>query len=154
MNANEIFEMTLNELTVKQFVVVMFTILICTALAVIIFFTIFEILQLIVDFVFFCFRKTKRLGGWWFKRDVCRYMGRLKHQTIKAPTEKAYYLYYNRLIGAAEVLNEYGIIDDKLYLKFAVVPSYADLNPNYYMKGSATDETGTAEERTEVDQDQ
>lgn len=105
----------------------MFTILTCTALAVIIFFTLFEILQLIVDFVFFCFRKTKRLGGWWFKRDVCRYIGRLKHQTIKAPTEKAYYLYYNRLIGACDALFYSGLIDSKLWLKFSVIPSYSDL---------------------------
>ena len=127
MNANEIMGMTLNELTVLQFIAVMAGVLISAIFVVIIFFTLFDILKLLFDLVCYLVCKDKRLGGWWFKRDVCGYIGRLKHQTMKAPTEKAYYLYYNRLIGAIEVLLQFGIIDTKLFLKFSVVPSYEQL---------------------------
>lgn len=137
MNVNEIFEMNLSELTFEQFAVAMFFCFLCAALVIIFLISLFELLKLIVDLGFYLFCKDKRLGGWWFKRDLCRYIGSLKHQTIKAPTEKAYYLYYNRLIGAVEALSEFGLIDNDLYLKFAAkgIPSYYDLHPEEYLEG-------------------
>lgn len=127
MTANEIMGMTLSELTVVEFITVMAVILISAIFVVILFFALLDVLNLLFDLVCYLVCKDKHLGGWWFKRDVCGYIGRLKHQTIKAPTEKAYYLYYNRLIGAIDVLLQFGIIDTKLWLKFSAVPSYEQL---------------------------
>lgn len=123
----ELMEMTLNELTVGQFISVILGVLIAVVFVVIIFFAFLGILDILVDFVFNLVCKDKRLGGWWFKRDLCQYIGRLKQQTIKAPTEKAYYLYYNRLAGAVEAFCKFGIINNNLALKFISVPSYEDL---------------------------
>lgn len=150
MNVNEIFEMNLSELTFEQFAVAMVFFFLCAALVIILVSAICELLKLIVDLGFYLFGKNKRLGGWWFKRDLCRYIGSLKHQTIKASTEKAYYLYYNRLIGAVEALFYVGLIDNDLYLKFAAkgIPSYYDLK-----KERAADENKPTEERPEVDTD-
>lgn len=151
INVNEIMEMNLSELTLEQFVSVAFTLLVCTAFAVIVFIMILQIIGMLIDLVFYLVCKDKRHGGWWFKRDLCRYIGALKHQTIKAPTEKAYYLYYNRLLGAAEALFDFGLIDGKLFLKFAVkgIPSYYDLK-----KERDLSETKPTKERAEVDTDQ
>lgn len=178
MNFNEIFKMNLSELTLEQFVIVFFILLVFTVVAVIIFLMFFQILSLLVDLICYLVCKNKRLGGWWFKRDLCRYIGSLKHQTIKAPTEKAYYLYYNRLIGAADSLRRFGFIDNELFLKFTAVPSYLDLNhekphngvklfsgepgsgmschcimPNNFEKESEINENKSTEERAEVDTD-
>lgn len=151
INVDEIMEMTLNELTLEQFVFVALTLLVCTALAVIIFIMILQIIGMLIDLVFYLVCKDKRHGGWWFKRDLCRYIGALKHQTINAPSEKAYYLYYNRLLGAAEALFNFGLIDGKLFLKFAVkgIPSYYDLK-----KEREADENKSTKERPEIDTDQ
>lgn len=123
----------------------------CAALVIIFVSALCELLKLIVDLGFYLLGKNKRLGGWWFKRDLCGYIGRLKHQTIKAPTEKAYYLYYNRLIGAAEALLAFGLIDRKLFLKFTAkgIPSYYDLK-----KDRESNENRTTEERSKVHTDQ
>lgn len=130
MNVNEIFEMNLSELTFEQFAVAMVFCFLCAALIII-------IVSAFDDLGFYLFGKNKRLGGWWFKRDLYRYIGSLKHQTIKAPTEQAYHLYYNRLIGAVEALSAFGLIDNDLYLKFAAkgIPSYYDLHPEEYLEG-------------------
>ncbi len=120
INVDEIMKMTINELTLEQFVFVAFTLLVCTALAVIVFIMILQIIGMLIDLVFYLVCKDKRHGGWWFKRDLCRYIGALKHQTINAPSEKAYYLYYNRLIGAVEALFRFGLIDNELYLLLKV----------------------------------
>lgn len=127
MNTNELMKMTLNELTVEQFIAVILGVLIAVVFVVIIFFALLGIFEILFDFVFYLVFKDKRLGGWWFKRDLCAYIGRLKHQTIKAPTEKAYYLYYNRLVGAVEAFLKFGLINNNLSLKFLAVPSYDDL---------------------------
>lgn len=127
MNINEFMKMILSDLTVEQFIAVVSGVLISAIFVVIVFFMICGILKLLVDLVCFLLFKDKRLGGWWYKRSVCAYIGRLKNQVIKAPNEKAYYLYYNRLIGAVEALLEFGIIDTRLCLKFTAVPSYAFL---------------------------
>jgi len=150
INVDEIMKMTLNELTLEQFVFVALILLVCTALAVIIFIMILQIIGMLIDLVFYLVCKNKRHGGWWFKRDLCRYIGRLKHQTIKAPTEKAYYLYYNRLIGAVEALFYARLIDNDLYLKLAAkgIPSYYDLK-----KECKADENKPTEKRSEVDTD-
>lgn len=124
MNANEFLSMTLNELTVEQIIVAIGVALISVIFVVAIVFSLFTILKLLIDLICFRLFKDKRLGGWWFKRSVCAYIGRLKKQVIKAPNEKAYYLYYNRLIGASEALLEFGIIDVRLWLKFTAVPNY------------------------------
>lgn len=124
MNTNEFMKMILSDLTVEQFIAVVSGVLISSIFVVIIFFAICGILKLLVDLVCFLLFKDKRLGGWWYKRSVCSYIGRLKKQVIKSPNEKAYYLYYNRLIGAVEALLEFGIIDTRLWLKFTAVPSY------------------------------
>lgn len=74
----------------------------------------------------------------------------MKHQTINAPSEKAYYLYYNRLIGAVEALFRFGLIDNELYLKLAAkgISSYYDLK-----KEREADENESTKERSEVDTD-
>lgn len=151
INVNEIMEMNLSELTLEQFVSVAFTLLVCTAFAVIVFIMILQIIGMLIDLVFYLVCKDKRHGGWWFKRDLCRYIGALKHQTINAPSEKAYYLYYNRLVGAVEALFYSGLIDNKLYLKLAAkgIPSYYDLK-----KEREANETKPTKERPEVDTDQ
>lgn len=129
INVDEIMKMTLSDLTFEQFAVMAFTLLVCSALAVIIFIIILQLIGLLIDLVFYLVCKDKRHGCWWFKRDLCRYIGSLKRQTINAPTEQAYYLYYNRLAGAVEALSYFGLADTKLYLKFIAkgVPSYYDL---------------------------
>lgn len=150
INVDEIMKMTLNELTLEQFVFVAFTLLVCTALAVIVFIMILQIIGMLIGLVFYLVCKDKRHGGWWFKRDLCRYIGSLKHQTINAPSEKAYYLYYNRLIGAVEALFRFGLIDNELYLKLAAkgISSYYDLK-----KEREADENESTKERSEVDTD-
>lgn len=127
MNNNELMEMTLNELTVEQFISVILGVLIAVVFTVIIFFAFLGVLNILVDFILYLLCKDKRLGGWFFKRDLCQYIGRLKYQTIQAPTEKAYYLYYNRLVGAVEAFLKFGLINNNLALKFLAVPSYDDL---------------------------
>lgn len=128
MNTSELMKMTLNELTVEQFIAVILGVLIAVVFTVIIFFALFGIFKILVDFVFYLVCKDKRLGGWFFKRDFCQYIGSLKRQTTQAPTEKAYYLYYNRLVGAVEAFLKFGLINNNLALKFIAVPSYEDLN--------------------------
>lgn len=124
MNANEIMGMSLNDLTVEHFIIIMGVTLISAVFAVVILLSLLSVLKLLIDLVCFLLFKDKRLGGWWFKRSVCSYIGRLKKQVINSPTEKAYYLYYNRLIGAVEALEAFGIIDSRLWLKFTAVPKY------------------------------
>ena len=151
MNADEIMKMTLNELTLEQFVFVALTLLVCTALAVIIFIMILQIIGMLIDLVFYLVCKDKRHGGWWFKRDLCRYIGALKHQTVNSPSEKAYYLYYNRLVGAVEALFRFGLIDNELYLKLAAkgIPSYYNLK-----KEREADENESTKECPEIHTDQ
>lgn len=151
INVDEIMKMTLSELTLEQFVLVALTLLVCTALAIIIFIIILQIMGMLIDLVFYLVCKDKRHGGWWFKRDLCRYIGALKHQTIKAPTEQAYYLYYNRLVGAVEALFRFGLVDNELYLKLAAkgIPSYYDLK-----KERAANENESTKERAEIYPDQ
>lgn len=129
INVDEIMKMTLSELTFEQFVVIAFALLVGALIAVIIFIMILQLIGLLIDLVFYLVCKDKRHGGWWFKRDLCRYIGALKHQIINAPSEKAYYLYYNRLAGAVEALSYCGLVDSKLFLKFVAkgIPSYYDL---------------------------
>ncbi len=115
INVDEIMKMTLSELTFEQFVVIAFALLVGALIAVIIFIMILQLIGLLIDLVFYLVCKDKRHGGWWFKRDLCRYIGALKHQIINAPSEKAYYLYYNRLAGAVEALSYCGLVDSKLF---------------------------------------
>ncbi len=150
INVDEIMEMTLSDLTLEQFVFLALTLLICTAFAVIVFIMILQIIGMLIDLVFYLVCKDKRHGGWWFKRDLCRYIGALKHQTIKASSEKAYYLYYNRLVGAVEALFRFGLINNDLYLKLAAkgIPSYYDLK-----KERESDENKSTKECPEIDTD-
>lgn len=136
INVDEIMKMTLSELTFEQFVVIAFALLVGALIAVIIFIMILQLIGLLIDLVFYLVCKDKRHGGWWFKRDLCRYIGSLKRQTINAPTEQAYYLYYNRLAGAVEALSYCGLADSKLFLKFVAkgIPSY------YYLKNKRKQE--------------
>lgn len=127
MNFYQFLDIPLSDLTLEQFFIVAFILLVCVAFTVLIFLEIYEILSLLFDLICYLLCKDKRLGGWFFKRNLCRYIGALKHQTIKAPTEKAYYLYYNRLVGAVEALSNFGLIDSKLFLKFISIPSYEEL---------------------------
>ena len=64
MNADEIMKMTLNELTLEQFVFVALTLLVCTAFAVIIFIMILQIIGMLIDLVFYLVCKDKRPGRW------------------------------------------------------------------------------------------
>ena len=74
INVNEIFEMNLSELTFEQFAIAMIFCILCAALGIIFVSALCELLKLIVDLGFYLFGKNKRLGGWWFKRDLCAYI--------------------------------------------------------------------------------
>lgn len=137
MNFDEILKMNLSELTFEEFFVSMAFCFFCILLVIIFVISFCKLLELIVDLGFYLFGKNKRLGGWWFKRDLCRYIGCLKYAVKHASSEQSYNLYYNRLIGAVEALFYAKVIDNNLYLKFAAkgIPSYYDLRPEEYLEG-------------------
>ena len=128
MNVNEIMEMPFSELTFQQFVTVFFTLLVCTAFVVIIFFTVCEILKILVDFVFYLVCRDKRNGGYWFNLRLCRYIASLRKKVIHSNNDKAFYLYYNRLIGAVNFGLEMGFYSNERASKFLDVRCKYDYN--------------------------
>lgn len=146
MEVIEMSEMLLGDLTVNQYIG-----LICTIIGVlgglfIIAYTIYHLVSLILDYVIYCFRKDKYKSRNFAVMRACRHIASLRKQVKYAPTEKAYVLYYNQLIGAVHFAREMGYIGERNVLRIVDIPR------NYENKERETDETGTTKEHTEINQ--
>ena len=144
----EMSEMLLGELTVNQYIG-----LICTIIGVlgglfIIAYTIYHLVNLILDYVIYCFRKDKYKSLNFAAMRAYRQIAVLRKQVKNAPSERVYYMFYNRLIGAVQFAREMGYIGERNVLKLIDIPF------NYGYKEIEADErvsqTYPQEERSEV----
>ncbi len=100
----------LSDMTVEQFQSLMGTLVgFCIVLFLLIF-VICYLAKYLIDFIMFLFRKDKYKEPDYIRLKGFSLICRLRKQAENAPTEKAYFLYYNRLLGALLVLTELGII--------------------------------------------
>ncbi len=70
----------------------------------------YYIVKFILNILVFLFRKDKYKEPDYIRLKGFRLICRLRKQAENAPTEKAYFLYYNRLLGALLLMTELGII--------------------------------------------
>ena len=82
-----------------------------------------ELFKFILNLITYFIHKDKYNFDFPFYMRILRYIGRLRKQVMNAPTEKAYYLYYNQLIGAVHFGSEMGYFSDKNVLRFLDVKS-------------------------------
>ncbi len=66
--------------------------------------------KFVFDIIRFLFRKDKYKEPDYIRLKGFSLICRLRKQAENAPTEKAYFLYYNRLLGALLLMTELGII--------------------------------------------
>lgn len=115
----ELSEMLLGELTVEQYIVLIATF--CGVLFGLIFIALclFGLIKEIFAFIEYFFRKDKYKQRDFAKKEAYKYIAILKRQCLNAPTEYAFYLYYNRFIGAIDMASRLGLISccDKDFFK-------------------------------------
>ena len=122
MELIEMAEILLGELTVNQYIG-----LICSIFGVlgglfIIAYTLYHLVNLILDYVIYCFRKDKYKSLNFVVMRACRHIASLRKQVKHAPNEKAYVLYYNQLIGAVHFAREMGYIGERNVLRIVDIP--------------------------------
>ncbi len=108
------FTLKLSEITVTEFVALIATL----TLIIYIVWTIGQIIYIILDILYFFIRKDK----YHTRRDLLyiyalKDMARHRKQVRNAPTEKAFYLYYNRMIGAYESYVALGVFKGEVCTK-------------------------------------
>ena len=122
MEVIEMSEVLLEDLTVNQYIGLICTIFGVLGGLVIIAYTIYHLVSLILDYIIYCFRKDKYKSRNFAAMRAYRHIGRLRKQVKIASTEKAYYLYYNQLIGAVHFAREMGYISEKNVLRIVDIP--------------------------------
>lgn len=108
------FTLKLSEITVTEFV----ALIISLVFVIFMVYMIGQIIYIILDILFFLIRKDK----YHTRRDLLyiyalKDMAKHRKQVRNAPTEKAFYLYYNRMIGAYESYVALGIFKDDVCTK-------------------------------------
>ena len=128
MEVIEMSEMLLGELTVNQYIG-----LICTIFGVlgglfIIACTIYHLVNLILDYVIYCFRKDKYKSRNFAAMRAYRLIASLRKQVKYVPNEKAYVLFYNQLLGAVLFAREMGYIGERNVLRIVDIPRNYEKN--------------------------
>lgn len=115
----ELSEMLLGELTVEQYIVLIATF--CGVLFGLIFIAVclFGLIKEIFAFIEYFFREDKYKHRDFSRKEAYKYIAILKRQCLNAPTEYAFYFYYNRFIGAIDMASRVGLIScfDKNFFK-------------------------------------
>lgn len=102
------------DLTVTEFIGIVLSLL----FIIFMFYMMCQIICIILDILFFFIRKDKYRT----RRDLLyiyalKDMAKHRKQVRNAPTEKAFYLYYNRMIGAYESYVTLGVFKDDVCTK-------------------------------------
>lgn len=126
------FTLKLSEITVTEFFALIATLI----LIVYVVWTIGQIIYIILDILCFFIRKDK----YHTRRDLLyiyalKDMAKHRKQVRNAPTEKAFYLYYNRMVGAYESYVALGIF------KGDVCSKLLDVRGVYLWKQESEDNT-------------
>ena len=126
------FTLKLSEITVTEFVALIATLI----LIIYIVWTIGQIIYIVLDILCFFIRKDKYRT----RRDLLyiyalKDMAKHRKQVRNAPTEKAFYLYYNRMIGAYESYVALGVFKDDVCNKLL------DVRGVYVWKQESEDNT-------------
>ena len=122
MEIKELQEMFLGEMTGQQFITLLFACLFAVVLAFIIADIMFHILRVICALVVYLCRKDKYKQYDFAVVRAYRQIASLRKQVKYAPTEKAYVLYYNQLIGAVHFAREMGYISERNVLRIVDIP--------------------------------
>lgn len=80
--------------------------------------------KFLFDLISYAIRKDKYKISDLSGIHVSRYVHLLRRSVMYAPTEKAYFIYYNRLIGAVQLALELGYYDNKMSVELLDVPNY------------------------------
>lgn len=143
----ELSEMLLGELTVEQYIVLIATF--CGVLFGLIFIAVclFGLIKEIFAFIEYFFCKDKYKHRDFSRKEAYKYIAILKRQCLNAPTEYAFYLYYNRFIGAIDMASRVGLISccDKNFFKLVNIRGKFKCTENE----RTADETATAKESEE-----
>lgn len=114
MNFYQLWEMPLNELTVNQFI----RLLVCCFAFMILLYSLYALLKFILNLISYFVRKDKYNFPFFSSVSTLRYIGRLRKQVENAPSEKAYYLYYNQLLGVVLYCENMGYFSRKSTSRF------------------------------------
>ena len=119
MTFEQIWQSHLSDLTVNQFMSFLMAFLLLGLIGL----SLCELFKFILNLITYFIHNDKYNFDFPFYMRILRYIGRLRKQVMNAPTEKAYYLYYNQLIGAVHFGSEMGYFSDKNVLRFLDVKS-------------------------------
>lgn len=122
MEVNQFSDVLLGELTVEQYIVILGFIFGLIIISCFLFSIISHIVNVVLDLIQYAIRKDKYNSRNFAAMRAYRHIGRLRKQVKIAPTEKAYYLYYNQLIGAVHFAREMGYISEKNVLRIVDIP--------------------------------
>ena len=122
MEIKELQEMLLGQMTGQQFMTLLFACLFAVVLAFIIADIMFHILRVIFALVVYLCRKDKYKQYDFAVVRAYRLIASLRKQVKYAPTEKAYVLFYNQLLGAVLFAREMGYIGERNVLRIVDIP--------------------------------
>lgn len=138
-------ETYLSELTVGDYVMLNGMLCGCIVVVYLILRLLLNLVQFIIDFLFYRFSKDKYKNRDFALVKAHRLLAYFRLRAKRASSETAFYLFYNRLMGAIEFACELGYISDKLAFKISDFrPIYLDEEEEH-----AADEAATVKESEE-----
>lgn len=127
MEVNQFSEILIGELTVEQYIVMLGFIFGLIIISCFLFSIISHILNSVLDLIQYAIRKDKYNSRNFAVLRAYRHIASLRKQVKNAPSEKSYYLFYNRLIGAVQFAREMGYIGERNILRLIDIPfNYGD----------------------------
>ncbi|MBP1559723.1 MAG: hypothetical protein J6C96_00545 [Oscillospiraceae bacterium] len=138
----DIQNMLMSELTVSELVTFFVCLFIFLAIILVVGFLIIKVVDFILDLILYLIRKDKYHSRSDFLYiHALRHMARLRQQVKSAKSEKSYFLFYNRLLGAYESYVQLGLFSYNAFPKLTDVPRPHGLSIKLGVPGAGLSES-------------